>query len=51
MIADAAAAREEGLAAVAVVDPYAYGAPDSQKQRAMARELWECFSVISLQKE
>jgi hypothetical protein len=48
MIADAVAAREESLAAVAAIDLYAYGAPGSQKQRAMARELWDNFAEIIL---
>jgi hypothetical protein len=51
MIADAVAAREEGLAAVEAIDPHAYGAPGCQRQRAMARELWENFAEIILQKE
>jgi hypothetical protein len=46
MIADAGKAREESLAAVAAIDPYAYGAPGSQKLRAMARELWDNFLEI-----
>jgi hypothetical protein len=51
MLADADAAREESLAAVTAIDPYAYGAPGSQKLRAMARELWDNFVEIILQKE
>jgi hypothetical protein len=51
MLADAARAREESLAAVAAIDPYAYGTPGAQKQRAMARELWDNFAEIILQKK
>jgi hypothetical protein len=38
MLADAAAAREESRAAVAAVDPYAYGAPSSQERRLKVQE-------------
>jgi hypothetical protein len=51
IISDATAAREESRAAVAAVDPYAYGTPGSQKVRALARELWENFTEIILQKK
>lgn len=50
MLADAAKAREDSLAAVMAVDPYAYGDPKTQELRARARQQWEDFREIILEK-
>lgn len=50
MRADAAKAREDSLAAVMAVDPYAYGDSNTQELRARARQQWEDFREIILEK-